>query len=79
VEAFDKAIELFNKKSDQKEADGDLPEPQEDAFVTEIPIPESTTTTTSSVTGAELSTTRFTEKVSDKSLPIKEKNEIPRV
>ena len=87
VDAFDKAIELFNKNSEDKkpETQTELPE---DAFVTEISFTttsaSSTTSTTSSTTSTstpkntENTTTRDTEEIIENSLPLKS-NEIPRV
>ena len=66
VDAFDKAIEIFNKKTDKKI------EVPETAVVTEIPPPASTTTTT---TRPQENTT--IEDFSGNSLPLREKN--PRV
>lgn len=81
ADAFDKAIEIFNEKTDKKKTDTEVPE---EAFVTEISFTSPSTTTTDSATTTttvsavdsttttEVSTsTRFTEELIENSLPLK--------
>ena len=62
VDAFDKAIEIFNKKTDKKT------EVPEAAVVTEIPPPASTTTTSRPQENTTI------EDFFENSLPLREKN-----